>query len=71
MWVYLADLTPTDKVGLNLASGRSGWVQVLRGTVIVHDRPVSAGDGVGVRKTARVAIAGAAPRSEVMLFDLP
>jgi hypothetical protein len=69
--VYLADLASTDQVSLDLAAERSGWVQVLRGAVVVNGARLSAGDGVGVRDTPTVAITGAAPQSEVMVFDLP
>lgn len=69
--VYLADLASTDQVSLNLAAERSGWIQVLRGAIVMHGARFGAGDGVGVRDTPTVAIAGAAPQSEVMVFDLP
>ncbi len=54
-----------------LASGRSAWVQLARGTARVNGIELGAGDGLAVTQEARVDIAGIGDRdAEVLLFDL-
>jgi len=54
-----------------LSPGRKGWVQVVRGAVVVNGEAVAAGDGVAVKDEPALAIAARADGSEVLVFDLP
>jgi redox-sensitive bicupin YhaK (pirin superfamily) len=67
--LYLASLLPGESVGHEIAPGRAGWLQVLRGKVAILGNDVSAGDGVAILDEKKVEIEAAVP-SEVLLFDL-
>ena len=68
--LYLATLGEGEAVTHELASGRHAWLQVLRGSVRVGTLTLAAGDGLAISEEPRVAVAGAAADSEVLLFDL-
>ena len=67
--VYLATLAAGDTVAHPLATGRFGWLQVLRGNVTVNGSQADTSDGVAIGDEPRVTIAADGP-AEVMLFDL-
>ena len=52
----------------DLASGRSAWVHVARGTVSVNGRPLAEGDAAAVTDAAITLSAGSG--AEVLVFDL-
>jgi redox-sensitive bicupin YhaK (pirin superfamily) len=53
-----------------LESGRSAWVHVARGRVVVGDSEVAEGDGLAIADEPVVRVAGAAGGGEVLVFDL-
>jgi quercetin 2,3-dioxygenase len=53
-----------------LEVGRTAWLQVARGAVLINATRMQEGDGAAIENEARVAIEAKAD-SEVMLFDLP
>jgi redox-sensitive bicupin YhaK (pirin superfamily) len=67
--VHLARLEPDEAVRHDLNPGRSAWLQVLRGSVVVQDRRLGAGDGAAIRDEAGLLVQAVEP-AEVMLFDL-
>jgi quercetin 2,3-dioxygenase len=67
--LYLASLLPGEATEHSLASGRAGWLQVLRGKVGVVGNDLSDGDGVAVTDEKAVSVHATAS-SEVLLFDL-
>lgn len=50
--------------------GRSLWLHVAKGTALLDDNLLSAGDGVAVRDTAEISLRGASADAEILLFDL-
>ena len=68
-FLYQSRLRSGQAVRHELAPGRSAWLQVLRGEVTLHDRPLAAGDGVAVTGEPTILVAGVQP-AEVLLFDL-
>lgn len=78
--IYLATLDPNSSVQREIAAGRHGWLQVLRGKVRMSGIDLEAGDGVAISDESSVVIeqvdAPNAPgsempsQSEVMFFDL-
>jgi quercetin 2,3-dioxygenase len=68
--VFLTTLEAGNHVAYNLAPGRHGWIQVLRGGIKVEAFDLAAGDGLAVSDQSVVNLT-AAQASEVMLFDLP
>ena len=55
---------------VDLARGRSAWIQVARGSARVNDRALESGDGLAARSESKLAVEAAAG-SELLLFDLP
>jgi quercetin 2,3-dioxygenase len=67
--IHLADLAASAELAYGFASGRAGWLQVLRGNIGVNGRSLSTGDGVAIVDERDIRVHGDAA-SEVMLFDL-
>jgi redox-sensitive bicupin YhaK (pirin superfamily) len=67
--LYLAALTGAQELHHELAHGRHGWLQVLRGNVTVNGADLAAGDGAAISEEANVTVR-AAGEAEVLLFDL-
>lgn len=68
--LYLALVGDEQAVTHDLHPARHAWLQVLRGAVQVGRLNLSAGDGLAVSEEERLTVAGSAPASEVLLFDL-
>lgn len=67
--IALADIGAGQTVSHDFASGRYGWLQVLRGEVQVGRHTLAAGDGLAISDEASVTLTGMG-QAEVMLFDL-
>jgi quercetin 2,3-dioxygenase len=68
MFVTLLE-SPDHAVTHPLKGGRHAWVHVARGSVMVNDQTLNAGDGAAITNEAKVEIRGA-PAGEALLFDL-
>jgi redox-sensitive bicupin YhaK (pirin superfamily) len=67
--LYLGTLDAGREVSHALSPGRHAWLQILRGTVQVDGRSLSAGDGASVSEERALSIKADAS-AEVLLFDL-
>ena len=67
--LYLATLGDGAALAHPIRPGRSAWLQVLRGTVHLNDKRLTAGDGAAVENEASLAVR-AEDSAEVLLFDL-
>ena len=67
--LYVSLLKPDDEVTHELAAGRHGWLQVVRGAVELNGRKLSQGDGAAISDETELNIKGASD-AEVLLFDL-
>ncbi|MBL9031894.1 MAG: pirin family protein [Phycisphaerae bacterium] len=54
---------------LRLGKGRHGWVQVVRGEVVIEDKTLKAGDGAAISGIESVGLL-ATSDAEVLAFDL-
>ncbi len=68
--VYRARLDDGVSASQALAPGRRAWLQVARGSVVLGEHTLKAGDGAGMTDEPVVAIRSAARGSEVLMFDL-
>lgn len=69
--LYVTELTPSQSIRYELATGRSAWVQVVRGDVIMNGQELGEGDAASLTRETEVILAGAgALGGEVLLFDL-
>ncbi|MDX2307164.1 MAG: pirin family protein [Hyphomicrobium sp.] len=67
--LYATLLAPGEEVAHVVGQGRSAWVQVARGSVVVNGERLDAGDGIAVKSAGRLTI-DAGDDAEVLLFDL-
>ncbi len=67
--LYSSLLGANDTVSLELGDGRSGWVQVARGSVRLNGNELAVGDGVALRGAQAVNIDGI-DGAEILLFDM-
>lgn len=68
--LYAGELTAGASLEQALAPSRSGWIQVVSGSIEVNGTPASSGDGAAISKESALKIVARTP-SEVLLFDLP
>ncbi len=72
--LFGSELDSGETVTHGLATGRHGWVQVVKGSLIVSDgslsHTLSAGDGLGMSEVSTVTLTGDT-NCEFLLFDLP
>ena len=67
--LYASLLEAGDEVTYELGEGRSGWVQVARGSVRLDDNVLAAGDGVALKGARSLGIVGVED-AEILLFDM-
>ena len=67
--IYLASLEAGEALNRPIETGRHAWLQVLRGSVVLNDQSLDAGDGVAVSKESSLSIQ-AMETADLMLFDL-
>jgi len=67
--VYAAIIDATQPLVQMLSDGRSGWLQVARGSVRLNDAELQQGDGAAISMESKLTIT-APDQAEVLLFDL-
>lgn len=67
--IYLANLNRGQALDATLASGRSAWLQVLRGSVAINGVRLAESDGAAIAKVPSLRL-DATSDAEVMLFDM-
>jgi redox-sensitive bicupin YhaK (pirin superfamily) len=68
--IYASILNGSDQVQHELASGRTAYVHVIRGQVVINGTALAVGDALKVTSEKLVTL-GQAEAAEVLLFDLP
>lgn len=72
--IYLAELATGDRLTYELETGRVAWLQVTKGTVVLNDRLLQAGDGAAIQNESQITLKSDAASpdivSEILLFDL-
>jgi len=68
--LWMTRLGEAEERAHALASGRSAWLHVARGALVLNETPLAAGDGAGTAGPARLTLHDG-ERAEVLLFDLP
>jgi hypothetical protein len=67
--LYATLLGDGDTVTHELAAGRKGWVQIARGSALLNDKQLQAGDGAAVEGPATIRLIGSS-ETEILLFDM-
>lgn len=68
--LYAAQLTAQEQVEHLLQAGRIGWIQVVRGDVLLNGQSLAAGDGASIIGAEMLTIAGQINDAEILLFDM-
>ncbi|MFZ1884901.1 MAG: pirin family protein [Rhodoplanes sp.] len=68
--LYATLLGEGERTRHTFRPGRTGWLQVARGTATVNDVQLYPGDGVAIEAIDDVAIIGSSADTEVLLFDV-
>lgn len=68
--LYTTILSMDELVTHNLATNRSAWLQIVKGTVTVNDQSLDAGDGAAILLEDKITLKGLADKAEILLFDL-
>ncbi|MDB5572377.1 MAG: pirin family protein [Hyphomicrobiales bacterium] len=68
--LYATLLGQGEKAEHAFAPGRIGWVQVARGALVVNGVRLNEGDGLAVADEERIALEGAGPEAEALVFDM-
>jgi redox-sensitive bicupin YhaK (pirin superfamily) len=69
--LFAALLNAGEELTHALATGRKGWIQVIRGAVALSGRDLVAGDGAAVANEPDLSITAKVDHTELLVFDLP
>ena len=69
-FLYAAKLDNNETLKHHLASGRTAYVHVARGELLLNDMCMQAGDGASIKDEPTITLNGD-PKAEILLFDLP
>ena len=69
--LFAALLANGDEVTHPLAGGRKGWLQVVRGTVVMNGQHLNAGDGAALENEMALAAKAEVDGAEILVLDLP
>jgi redox-sensitive bicupin YhaK (pirin superfamily) len=69
--LFAALLNAGEKLTHALASGRRGWIQVIRGAVASNGHDLAAGDGAAVANEPDLSVTARFDNTEILVFDLP
>jgi quercetin 2,3-dioxygenase len=67
--IYAAIISPQSEVAYTIPANRYTWVQIARGSVILNEITLSAGDAVSVQTAQTIHLLGQ-DEAEVLIFDL-
>lgn len=68
--LYATSLTEGETISHSLADGRSVWVQVARGAILLNEHNLTAGDGAAIAQETAITLKGVSNTAEVLLFDM-
>ena len=68
--LYAAKLDAGTKIEHAFTTGKHGWVQVARGSVVVNSEALSQGDGIALSEEPELSILAGNDGTEVLFFEL-
>jgi redox-sensitive bicupin YhaK (pirin superfamily) len=68
--LYVASLNKQETVNHYLAENRALWIQIARGSLLLGDKQLDAGDGVAIDRSGEIILTGIEDRTEILLFDM-
>ncbi len=67
--IYASVLNSGEQIEYNITNQRYGWVQVIKGKMLINDLEINSGDGVAIQGEDNIVFIGQNP-TEFLLFDL-
>lgn len=67
--IYAAIISPKSEIAYTIPDNRYAWVQVARGSIILDNVTLSAGDAVAIQTAQTIHLLGK-DEAEVLIFDL-
>ncbi len=67
--IYAAIISPQSEIAYTIACNRYIWVQIARGSVVLDDLTLAAGDAVAIQTAQTIHLLGQ-DEAEVLIFDL-
>ena len=68
--LYIASLSESDRLSYQIKDNRVVWLHVAKGSVLLNDQLLQAGDGSAITNETQIEITGSSQDSEILLFDL-
>ena len=68
--MYVSSLSSYGELSFDLKAGRGAWIHLIKGTCLINDSEVTAGDAVAIEQPGSIAIKGAGEPAELIIFDL-
>ncbi|WP_019506581.1 pirin family protein [Pleurocapsa sp. PCC 7319] len=68
--LYIVSLSKGDRASHQLKDDRVAWLQIAKGSVLLNDQLLEAGDGAAITDETQIVITGSSQDSEILLFDL-
>jgi redox-sensitive bicupin YhaK (pirin superfamily) len=68
--LYIAALQESDLLSYTIKDNRVVWLQVARGSILLNEQQLEAGDGAAITDETEITITGNSQDSEILLFDL-
>jgi quercetin 2,3-dioxygenase len=68
--LYLASLQESDRLNYTIKDNRAIWLQVAKGSILLNEQQLKAGDGAAITEETEITITGNSQDSEILLFDL-
>ena len=69
--LFAAILNNAEEVTQALPTDRKGWLQVVRGAVVMNGRDLHAGVGAAVEGEPAITVTAKTDGAEILVFDLP
>ena len=68
--LYVASLHSSDRLNYQIACDRVVWLQVAKGSILLNNKLLEAGDGAAIIDETEIALTGNSDSGEILLFDL-
>lgn len=68
--LYVSHLTSGDLINYSVDNNRAVWIQVAKGSVLLNDKLLEAGDGAAIVDEPEITLVGNSDVGEILLFDL-
>ena len=68
--LYVGSLHNSDRISYTINNNRAVWIQVAKGSVLLNERLLEAGDGAAIVDESEITLVGHDKEGEILLFDM-